>query len=65
MTKDIFFCDNTKKPPAGGDKEEEEGGQGEKKKFREVRRCWRFGEKARKQHVFVGCFSSNGEKHTF
>lgn len=21
MTKDIFFCDNTKKPPAEGDKE--------------------------------------------
>lgn len=26
MTKDIFFCDNTKKAPAGGDKGEKNKG---------------------------------------
>ncbi len=32
VTKDIFFCDNTKKPPAGGDKGEEERRREERKR---------------------------------
>lgn len=52
MTKDIFFCDNTKKPPAGGDKVE-----GVKGKKSEEAGGFAAGVKERKHcHVFVGRF---------